>query len=598
MNRPYLTQTFANRRLLTKMVLINLVVILPLVIASVFAYSSYSKSIEKNIAKYQQDVVRELTINLDTYMNELSLLTTMPYQSPDMMRFLAARREGSAPLTLEESDTVGSFINRIMVNGRVNVVSLYMYGSRGTSYVLLPESIATTNRKLKDEPWYGRLSASSGLVFIGPHEVKSSNGVTSRVITAARKIRSIQTGQQIGFFALDVSVSAIENKAGAQHSGSNPGTVAIMDDTGAVVYKDKEMALAGPEIAPFRGEGSLVVRSNGKRELLTYYTSQLTGWTTVGTVPMSLILNDAVQVRNNSVLLGIGCLLLAILISVWLSFFITRPISQLRNLMKKVERGDISVSIPLRSRDEVGQLSQSFNVMVSRLSDLGYKLYETELREKDSQLAALQNQINPHFLYNTLGSISMYAEIQGNREVVHMTNHLSDLLRYSINSSESEVPLAHELGHVNGYMAIQMIRYENKLNYVVDVDPKLHSNLIIRLSLQPIVENCIIHGFEQARGRGTIRIAAQKLEQSMLVTIEDDGKGMKPQELQSMQDKLFYAPLPAGDRGHGIVNVHRRIVLRYGPKYGLEIQSEPMKGTKVSLVFPILLEDNTGKEDN
>ncbi|WP_179232785.1 sensor histidine kinase [Paenibacillus rigui] len=578
---------FANLRLLTKMLVINLIVILPLLIASLFAYSSYSASIKKSVGKYQGDVVRELTTNLDTYMNELNLLTMMPYQSPEIMRFLAASRSEGAPLTLEENTTIGSFVNHVLVNGRVNVTSLYLYGTKGSSYVLLPESIATTSRKLEKEPWFERISASSNnLNYLGPHEVNSSNGVKSRVMTVTRKIKSIQTGKQVGYFVIDVPVSAIENRSN-HLATSNFGNIAIVDDEGRLVYKDSSLDVTDTLIRNYQGTGSLVVHSKGKEELLTYNTSSLTGWTTIGIVPMSLLLQDTANVRNNIIFIGIGCLFLAVLISIWLSLLITRPISQLGNLMRRVENGDLAVAVPVRNKDEVGQLSHTFNVMVSRLSDLGYKLYETEIREKNSQLAALQNQINPHFLYNTLGSISMYAEIQGNREVVEMTNNLSHLLRYSINSDQSEVPLQQELGHVEGYMAIQLIRFENKLHYEIEIDQWLLSSHVIRLSLQPIVENCIIHGFGRARGRGRIRIIGTKEGNSMLIAIEDNGKGMNAAELQTLRNRLQYASLPEGAAGgHGIVNVHRRIVLRYGSAFGLFITSEPMQGTKVIIKFP------------
>ncbi|WP_164716769.1 sensor histidine kinase [Paenibacillus whitsoniae] len=580
-------QRFANQRLLTKMLVLHLFVLLPLVISSFFAYSSYSASIKKSVGKSQGDVVHELTTNIDTYMNELNLLTTMPYQTPEIMRFLTEARAKGAPLTLDESNTISSFINHVLVNGRVNVASLYLYGVKGASYVLLPESIATTSRKLEEEPWYERISASNNLTYLGPHEVHSSNGVTSRVITAARKIKSIQSGKLIGYFVLDVPVSAIESRSNHLAS-SNFGSIAIVDEQGALVYKDPGMDITDSGITGYRGSGSLEVHVKGKDELLTYYTSNLTGWTTIGTVPMSLLLKDTVQVRNNIVLLGVICLGLAVVISIWLAFFITRPISQLRNLMKKVEQGDLGVSIPILSRDEVGQLSQTFNVMVSRLSDLGYKLYETEIREKNAQLAALQNQMNPHFLYNTLGSVSMYAEIQGNREIVEITNNLSHLLRYSINSDQSEVFLGQELRHVEGYMAIQLIRFEHKLHYEMNVDPAIYANLVIRLGLQPIVENCIIHGFGKTRGKGTIRITGVQEGDSIQVVIEDDGKGMTAAELQTLRTRMQYGRLSDdGPSGHGVVNVHRRLMLRYGASYGLEVESEPMKGTRVTLKFPV-----------
>jgi two-component system sensor histidine kinase YesM len=571
------------------MLLINLFVALPLIIANLMAYSSYSLSIEQSVGKYQGDAVSELNSNLDTYLNELNLLSMMPYQAPNILHFLASHRTVDAPLTLDESDAISSFINQVMVNGRVDVVGLYLYGMNGASYVLLPESIGTTNRTPEKEAWYERALASNLVNYMGPHQVKSSNGAVTQVISIVRKIRSIETGKLIGYFALDINMNAIEGKV-SHLAESNFGSIAIADDSGKPVYKDPGFAIPSEHLADYRGSGSLIVSNSGQKELLTYVTSELTGWTTIVTVPMRQLLQDTVKVRNTIVFIEMGCLFAAILISIWLSVFITRPISQLRNSMKKVERGDLSVSIPLRSSDELGQLSQTFNLMVSRLNELGFRLYESELREKHSQIAALQNQINPHFLYNTLGSISMYAEIQGNAEVVEMTNNLSSLLRYSISSDQSDVTLGQELAHVEGYMAIQQIRYGPKLQYVVGVAPDLLSNQMLRLSLQPLVENCIIHGLERGRGKGSIRITGHQLDGDIELCIEDDGKGMRPEQLIDLLHKLQDAPMPNTSKigGHGLVNVHRRIALRFGEKYGIRIESEVTKGTKIVVRLPLL----------
>jgi two-component system, sensor histidine kinase YesM len=289
--------------------------------------------------------------------------------------------------------------------------------------------------------------------------------------------------------------------------------------------------------------------------------------------------------------------LLAVLISIGIAVRITNPISELRNLMKKVVRGDLDVSIPISSRDEIGQLSQSFNIMVSKLSDLGYRLYESEIHEKNSQIAALQSQINPHFLYNTLGSISMYAEIQGNREVVKMTNSLSKLLRYSINSQKSQVSLEMELEHVKGYMSIQQIRFENKIQFYVEIEPELLACSVIRFILQPIVENSIVHGFEKGNGYGTIVLSGKKIDDSMVIKIQDDGAGMNAMQLQNLHDKkISFVDPDEGNGGHGLMNVHRRIVLRYGNQFGITIESDLAKGTTISLVLPFMDAEAT-KED-
>lgn len=226
-------------------------------------------------------------------------------------------------------------------------------------------------------------------------------------------------------------------------------------------------------------------------------------------------------------------------------------------------------------------------MMVSRLSELGYLLYETEIREKDAQIAALQSKINPHFLYNTLGSISMYAEVSGNREIVTMANNLGRLLRYSLRNSKEFVTLRDELKHVDGYMTIQKMRYEERLNFSLHVEEdELLNCQMMPLLIQPIVENAIQHGMDQGVGNGIITLTVKREEETLCIIVEDDGVGLTPERLEAVRRRLDTREL--GDKtGNGLLNVHRRIRLHCGEPYGVELQSRPYHGLQVKLTLPI-----------
>ncbi|MCZ8520390.1 MULTISPECIES: sensor histidine kinase [Paenibacillus] len=584
-----------DQPLLNKFILVSVVLIsLPLIVASAVSYQGYASSIQRNVGKYQGDAVRELTANIDTYMRELGLLSTVPYQMPEVMQFLASEHTPGKPPSFDERAALEELVKLVFTNGRVDVVGLYLYGERGAAYVLRPDSAASFSEPgWIDQPWYAAASKTGKGVYIGLHEVRSTGGASFEVFSLARKLRSLETGEDLGYIVLDVDIRSVRSKLG-QLSSTAYEDVALVDGAGRTVYT-KGSRLTDEAVSGYRGTGTVTVHRDGREELLTYRTSEVTGWTTVETVPLSVLMKETLEVRRSIVGIGLVCLVLAAGLSIGLSLRITRPISRLRSLMKRVERGELGVSVPIESKDEVGQLSQTFNVMVSRLSDLGYRLYESEIREKDSQIAALQSQINPHFLYNTLGSISMYAELGGNREVVRMTNHLSRLLRYSISSERNEVALSKELEHVGGYMAIQGIRYEDRLTFVTEIDEELLGFSVIRLILQPVVENCMIHGFEKGDGSGTIRLSAVRDNGCMLITVYDDGLGIGPLRLQEIRRRITEAPLPDGPGGHGLVNVHRRIALRYGNQYGLSVESEPGAGTRVTLLLPLVAP--RGEED-
>ncbi|MDR6549901.1 sensor histidine kinase [Paenibacillus qinlingensis] len=567
----------------------------PLGIASYLTFTSYSASIQKNTGKYQMDVVKELTANIDTYLNELNLLTLLPYQSPQIMKYLEVTEKANENLSFNDRVTIEDFAKRVFANGRVDISGLTLYRTRGGNvYTAITEEQANyTMRDVKKEVWYDKVSQTGKVVYLGTFN-KNGLGTTSQVYSFARKIRSVDTGAVLAYLVLDVDKNVIRNKIEA--ISNDKKNIMIVDNDGSMIYKS---TLTGPDaeqIKQFKGMGTVVYKQNNDFELVSYYTSPLTGWTMIEMVPLAILLQDTVYVRNYIILIGAVCLLMAIIIFTLFALRITNPISELRNLMKKVVVGDLAVSIPIHSRDEIGQLSQSFNIMVSKLSDLGYRLYESEIREKNAQISALQSQINPHFLYNTLGSISMYAEIQGNKEVVKMTNHLSKLLRYSINSHQSQVPLHLELEHVTGYMAIQQIRFEDKIKFNVCIEPELLSYSVIRFILQPIVENSIVHGIDKGNGYGTISLFGKKQDHQMLIQIQDDGAGMSAQQLQTLKDRKFQmTTTEEGTGGTGLMNVHRRIALRYGNQYGVTIESSLKQGTTISLTLPLIEGDHEGR---
>ncbi|MDU0200395.1 sensor histidine kinase [Paenibacillus sp. PFR10] len=587
-------QWIQNLPIVTKLIVISFILIaVPLGIASYLTFTSYSASIQKNTGKYQMDVVKELMANIDTYMNELNLLSLMPYQSQDIVRYLESNKGTETTISFDDRVTVEDFAKRVYANGRVDISGLTLYRLSGGTYTAMLEEQANYSlKKVENEPWYPKVSTTGKVVYIGTYN-KNAYDTTNQVYSFARKIRSVDTGRVLGYLVLDVDKNIIRNKI--ETISNDKKNIMIVDSEGALIYKSADSWVDLDKVQQYQGTGTVIYKQGQDTELLSYYTSLNTGWTMIEMVPLASLLQDTVNVRNYIILIGVVCLLLAVILFTALAFRITNPIGELRNLMKKVVLGDLDVSIPIRSRDEIGQLSQSFNLMVSKLSDLGYRLYESEIREKNAQISALQSQINPHFLYNTLGSISMYAEIQGNREVVKMTNNLSKLLRYSINSHKSQVPLNMELEHVKGYMAIQQIRFEDKIQFRVDIEPELLVYSVIRFILQPIVENSIVHGFEKGSGYGTITLTGKKQDDTMVIIIQDDGAGMSESRLQQVLQKQFdFTPNEEGTGGHGLMNVHRRIVLRYGHPYGMKIESLLHRGTTIILTLPLIADELEG----
>lgn len=581
-------QWFKNQELARKLIWINcLLIILPLAAMGAFAFKSFQSTMEKNVGSYQLQTMKQVTLNMDTYMNELNRLTLMPYQYYEIMRFLSSERTEGQPLTLKEIEELNGFVSKVFINGRVDIVGVSLYGEKGASYVVLPESQYVTTYKLDEKAeWLKQVKGKFGQpTFIGTHEVSSTVGTRYHVFSIARELRSFDSGQILGYIVIDINPEAVMNILSRVHLGVRE-SLYITDQGGGIVIRreteDYTVGLGAPA-----GEGvSHVKRPDGEQLLVAYVTSELTGWTTVSAVPVRELMKDSLRVRNSITLIGAACIGLAMLFSVFIAFRITNPLRKLSRLMRKVEQGDLKVAFPVQSRDEVGRLGRAFNTMVSKLSELGYLLYETEIREKDAQIAALQSKINPHFLYNTLGSISMYAELEGKHEIVTMANNLSRLLRYSLSSRKDMVTLRDELEHVKGYMAIQKLRYEDRIDFQMEVDERLLDCTVIPLSIQPIVENAINHGLDKGIGEGRIRLVCTEENGALSIIVEDDGIGMTEDQIHDIRRRLQVDKDLGGKTGNGILNVHRRILLHFGAPYGVKLESLPYRGLKVTLMLP------------
>ncbi|MEK3876637.1 sensor histidine kinase [Paenibacillus sp. FSL M7-0420] len=591
---------FRNLALARKLILINVVfIVLPLGLMGYFAFARFTATTERKVGDYQLQTLKQLTLNIDTYMNELNRLTVMPYQYPKVTDYLATKRAPGEPLTLDEISGLNSFVTQVFLNGRVDILGVSLYGTGGASYVVMPESQYVTTYKLDENvSWLNKFKGHYGKpVYVATHDLSASSGTVYEAFSIVRELRSFDDGVTIGYIVIDVDPKFISEILSKVKLDAKE-LLYITDESGnRVTGKDYGYPQTVSAVAPGRtGEGVSHVKSEGEGLLVAHVTSEVTGWTTVGVVPVASLMKETEILRTYIILTGIICVGLALLLYVFIAYRITQPLRKLSRLMRSVERGDLSMAFPVSGRDEVGMLGHSFNGMLAKLSELGYLLYETEIREKDAQIAALQSKINPHFLYNTLGSISMYAELEGSPEIIAMSNNLSKLLRYSLSGRKEQVTLQDELDHVGGYMTIQQMRYEERIQFSMAVEPSLLGCEVIPLMIQPLVENAINHALDKGVGRGRISLSAERRGQVLRIAVEDDGIGMNAEALEALRLHLQDTQELGGRSGNGLLNVHRRIVLHYGEAYGLSLESMPYQGFKAVLKLPVLSREGRGRE--
>jgi len=232
-------------------------------------------------------------------------------------------------------------------------------------------------------------------------------------------------------------------------------------------------------------------------------------------------------------------------------------------------------------------LAHGFNTMIDEIQRLVDDVLRAQLHEREAELHALQSQIKPHFLYNTLESINMLALTHGDREVSRMVTSLGRLLRHAIGSGEPLISVREELEHVHHYMVVQHMRFGDRITITIEVDPQLLDGLIPRLALQPLVENALTHGLEPRPGPGWVTVRGSLVGSDLMFTVEDNGMGMDAGTLAGLRARLE-EDLPRDGRSIGLANVHRRIHLHCGMEYGLSVESLPGEGTRVIMRVPRL----------
>jgi two-component system, sensor histidine kinase YesM len=327
---------------------------------------------------------------------------------------------------------------------------------------------------------------------------------------------------------------------------------------------------------------------------------QAEGWRIVSMIPVHELTTDMNPMRKASIIVGIGIILSLIVMGSFFMSNLMRPVMGLVMDMKKVGRRDMGFRIKVRSTNEVGLLACDINRVMDEMEDMARdmvstqaRLYESELSQKQAEFSALQSQINPHFLYNTLNCISSIGLEYGSREIAQITSCMSKIFRYSIRKDEL-VRIREELECIQAYMNIISIRYENKFDMDIHVDEALLELRTPKMILQPIVENSVYHGLERMDAGGQLRVSGNvDAHGDVCFRITDTGKGMEPGELAALQAKLNMEnaePAQNGQPGKsiGLSNIHNRLKLLFGEQYGITIESRSGQGTTVTLKLPQL----------
>jgi two-component system sensor histidine kinase YesM len=433
------------------------------------------------------------------------------------------------------------------------------------------------------------------------YDPKTGKLVNVFVFVQALKRITVTSQQIIGTLMIELSLDELQNSLQSTDNKDQSDFYLVSALDGKIVFARDENVL-GTSVLDEKsfnelkasGDKQMFINVQGDPSLVVYKELADTDWLVIGKAPVRQVLKQVNAVAQRTVLIGLAYILGSMLLAGMLSSRVIKPLKRLRKGMKQLETGNFNIAVPVDTEDEIGYFCISFNQMADEINRLIVKVYETELVKKDAEIKALQSQINPHFLYNTLGTIDSLASADADRRISIISRSLAKMFRYNISGGNMST-LEAEIGQIGLYLSIQKIRYESRLEYSLTIEPGLESMRLPKLLLQPLVENSIIHGIEHMAAKGYIRIQVVSVdEQDAEIRVWNNGQAIPEGRLKEIEDMLeTWSPASHADpqSSIGLVNVQARLKLIYGNRYGLTIHSSPEQGTEFILRVSRLGED-------
>ena len=576
-----------------------LIIVTMCIMVTVFYMVFHSRAFNER-GKYEEENLVNMEAYLNSYLEEVDSIAKNVNYNYYLQDYLET-------VIKEEDDYVDSGIGKNMRSyemssqafsdtllSRADISSIMIFGKKK---MLLNRSMYTYQKVALDYSkldWYAKAVAKpQDAIITGPNR-HSFFDTDDEVISLSREVQSYENGTFRGVILINLNMNKITEICNSfQEKQEN--FICIINDKGELVYEqqngrerfafdEKENRQELNTALGKTKESCFRLNYRGEKYLVTRTDMKTTGWTLVSMVPYKSVMAETMAISGVMILAVAITLIVTLLLLNRILTGVVKPLKKLEKYMVQVNPDNMDQRMEILTDDEIGHLSMKFNQMMDRIRNLKEQVIEEQEDKRKYELQALQAQINPHFLYNTLDSIIWMAETNDSN-IVAMTEALAKLFRISLNKGNEEISLERELEHVKNYLIIQSMRYADKFTYEISSEPGVERCRTIKLILQPIVENCIYHGIKKKRGTGKITIRAYRREQNLIIEVSDDGCGM-PEEIcrKILSDEIESENISGS--GIGVKNVNERIQLRFGKKYGLSYSSEEGVGTTVTYVLP------------
>ncbi|OCT11730.1 hypothetical protein A8709_28050 [Paenibacillus pectinilyticus] len=571
-------------------ILLVVMVVFPIVTISTMILQVYKRDLLQQTTERTLQTLHAVTYSAQQEISKIEYAAAAVGVDRDILSTATSLHQADESNRFKYINDLTLALSRYTYSMSSQLLAIHFFYKDGGVYSY-KQNLTKDEQELRSESWYKKLlQQKDNVQFLSLQETLLYGVREPLAVTAAIAPSDYHTLSNVEVIYFSLNEEAFDKILRQQPNDDS--TYVIVSKDGQVVtasYNWEQSSLTPAKLEQIRGarEGHFIDQVSGRQMMVTYASVGDTGWKAIQEIPYSKVTANYERIFKFVLFATIAVIVVFLLISFYLVHSLTRPIHVLVRKMSLVMEGELNAKIGNSKIAEMAALGRTFNHMLDQIKLLLRQREEQEQAKRKAEFAALQSQINPHFLINTLNAIKLMALISKVDNIRNMTNALMRLVSSSFNRGGVLIRFSDEIANLKHYLYIMEIRYGNKFEVEWHIDPQAESKYLLKLLLQPILENSIVHGMAGKETRGKIVIQARIHEGSLHIVISDNGEGMTEEQLEEFRTRRS----PHTFTGMGVANVHHRIQLHHGEEYGIMLTANDPKGTKVSMKIPIIHRD-------
>ena len=562
----------------------TIISVILILITTIIFYSRFITISKEENTRKAEDVMKQSAINIENYLSNMRQISDSVYYGI------------IKDVNLSDTD-IKDNLNLLYQSNSNNIVEIALFSSSGELLAGTPNASEKNDADPASQSWFkAARKDTANLHFSVPHiqNLFNDSGNSFRwVISLSRAVEITHGGEsEIGVLLVDMDFNNVAELMKSLNDKEEGQYYYLSDSTGELIYHPRMIQISEGfsdetnRMAASHSDGAYREIFNKEKREIVIQTISYTGWRIVGAIPDSALNTGMLNIKLFVILIFLLTLAIIIIINRIVTNRITYPILRLDDSVKSYETGAQGQSIYIGGSTEIRHLGRSIQANYDQIEELIKDIKIEQDERRRSEIAALQSQINPHFLYNTLDSITWMVEGGKNDEASHMIQELARLFRISLSKGKNIISVSDEIQHARSYMNIQKVRYKDIFSVEFDVSPDIENACIVKLVVQPILENAIYYGVSSMDGDGEIKVRGRREGDDVIIEVSDNGMGMPPEVAANVLTETNH--VHKHGNGVGLVNVHNRLKLIFGDQYGLSLESEPDEGTTVRIRIPYI----------